>query len=115
MSELKLFLFGAPRLEQDGQAVPFNLRKGQALLAYLAETGRAQETVHAYAPPKRAGQPVRRGDGAPMPAEARGESGADSPRTDAAEAGKPIQGEFKVIDGRLLLQTQGGGTLLLVQ
>ena len=41
MSELKLFLFGAPRLEQDGQAVPFNLRKGQALLAYLAETGRA--------------------------------------------------------------------------
>ena len=33
----------------------------------------------------------------------------------AAEAGKPIQGEFKVIDGRLLLQTQGGGTAILIR
>jgi predicted ATPase/DNA-binding SARP family transcriptional activator len=36
---LKLYFFGPPRVERDGEAVAFNLRKGQALLAYLAETG----------------------------------------------------------------------------
>jgi predicted ATPase/DNA-binding SARP family transcriptional activator len=36
---LRLYLFGPPRIERDGEVVTFNLRKGQALLAYLAETG----------------------------------------------------------------------------
>lgn len=39
MSNLKLYLFGTPRIERDGAEIPFNLRKGQALLAYLAESG----------------------------------------------------------------------------
>lgn len=34
----KLFLFGVPRLEQDGQALPLPGRKLPALLAYLAAT-----------------------------------------------------------------------------
>lgn len=38
MSQLKLFLFGAPRLEQDGRGVEISLRKAFALLIYLAVT-----------------------------------------------------------------------------
>ena len=38
MSELKLYLFGPPRLEQAGQALTVGRRKGMALLAYLAIT-----------------------------------------------------------------------------
>lgn len=37
---LNLFLFGYPRLEQQGQTVPIKLRKGLALLAYLAMVGK---------------------------------------------------------------------------
>ena len=36
MSQLKLFLFGPPRLERDDEPVDLNLRKAMALLAYLA-------------------------------------------------------------------------------
>lgn len=36
MSQLKLFLFGSPRLQQDGVLVEFDTRKAIALLAYLA-------------------------------------------------------------------------------
>jgi DNA-binding SARP family transcriptional activator/pimeloyl-ACP methyl ester carboxylesterase len=35
-----LYLFGAPRLEQNGKAVPIQRRKTTALLAYLAATGK---------------------------------------------------------------------------
>jgi len=38
MPSYKLFLFGAPRLEQDGQALPLPGRKLPALLVYLAAT-----------------------------------------------------------------------------
>lgn len=38
MSQFRLFLFGLPRLEQDGQAIDITLRKALALLAYLAVT-----------------------------------------------------------------------------
>ena len=36
VSELKLFLFGPPRLERAGQPVPLTRRRAKALLAYLA-------------------------------------------------------------------------------
>src|SRR5512140_1332756 len=36
MTELKLFLFGTPRLEYRGQAIHMNRRKALALAAYLA-------------------------------------------------------------------------------
>lgn len=36
MTELKLFLFGTPRLEYQGRAIPLNRRKALALAAYLA-------------------------------------------------------------------------------
>ena len=36
MSHLKLYLFGLPRIEKDGRPIELKLRKGQALLAYLA-------------------------------------------------------------------------------
>jgi DNA-binding SARP family transcriptional activator len=39
VSQLGLFLFGHPRLEQDGQTVELKSRKGLALLAYLAASG----------------------------------------------------------------------------
>jgi DNA-binding SARP family transcriptional activator/predicted ATPase len=39
---LQLYLFGSPRLERDGAALPLRRSKGLALLAYLAVTGRAQ-------------------------------------------------------------------------
>ncbi|GEM_PF-207625 len=39
MSELRLFLFGTPRLECDGTPVKLTRRKVTALLAYLAVTG----------------------------------------------------------------------------
>lgn len=39
MPDLKLFLFGSPRLEADGAAVALGTRKALALLAYLAVTG----------------------------------------------------------------------------
>lgn len=41
MAELKLFLFGSPRLERGGDAVDLETRKAMALLAYLAVTGQA--------------------------------------------------------------------------
>ena len=41
MSELKLFLLGSPRLEQDDVSLELSRRKAMALLAYLATTGRA--------------------------------------------------------------------------
>lgn len=39
---LRLYLFGSPRLERDGAALPLGRSKALALLAYLAVTGRAQ-------------------------------------------------------------------------
>jgi DNA-binding SARP family transcriptional activator len=41
MSQLALFLLGAPRLERDGAPLQVERRKAMALLAYLAVTGRA--------------------------------------------------------------------------
>lgn len=41
MSELRLNLFGAPRLDRDGQAIVVESRKALALLAYLAVTQQA--------------------------------------------------------------------------
>jgi DNA-binding SARP family transcriptional activator/tRNA A-37 threonylcarbamoyl transferase component Bud32 len=41
MRHLKLFVFGQPRLECDGKPIELNLRKAQALLVYLAVSGRA--------------------------------------------------------------------------
>jgi DNA-binding SARP family transcriptional activator/pimeloyl-ACP methyl ester carboxylesterase len=41
MSRFRLYLFGAPRLEQDGRVVDIPRRKTLALLAYLAATGKA--------------------------------------------------------------------------
>jgi DNA-binding SARP family transcriptional activator len=38
MSELKLFLFGPPRFEKDGQRIEIGLRKSISLLVYLAIT-----------------------------------------------------------------------------
>jgi DNA-binding SARP family transcriptional activator/pimeloyl-ACP methyl ester carboxylesterase len=38
MSQLRLFLFGPPRLERQGEPVDLRLRKAMALLAYLAVT-----------------------------------------------------------------------------
>jgi predicted ATPase/DNA-binding SARP family transcriptional activator len=37
---LRLFLFGSPRLEHDGVALPLRRKKALALIAYLAVTGR---------------------------------------------------------------------------
>lgn len=47
MATFKLFLFGAPRLEQDGALVKIPQRKALALLAYLAATGKihARDTL----------------------------------------------------------------------
>jgi predicted ATPase/DNA-binding SARP family transcriptional activator len=39
MSTLKLYLFGTPRLERDGEMLAIRRRKGLALLVYLARTG----------------------------------------------------------------------------
>ncbi len=39
MSGLRIQLFGPPRLEKDGQPVPFGRSKALALLAYLCRTG----------------------------------------------------------------------------
>ena len=41
MSQLALYLLGAPRLEKDGKPVEFDTRKALALLAYLAVTGQS--------------------------------------------------------------------------
>lgn len=41
MSQLRLFLFGPPRLERDDQAIEITLRKALALLIYLAVTRQA--------------------------------------------------------------------------
>jgi len=40
MATFKLFLFGAPRLEQDGTVIKISQRKALVLLAYLAATGK---------------------------------------------------------------------------
>lgn len=40
MSTFNLYLFGAPRLERDGEPLPIRRRKGMALLVYLAFTGK---------------------------------------------------------------------------
>lgn len=47
MTPFKLFLFGAPRLEQDGAVVKIPQRKALALLAYVAATGKihARDTL----------------------------------------------------------------------
>lgn len=42
MTQYRLFLFGAPRLERNGRPIEIKLRKAWALLAYLAVTGKAQ-------------------------------------------------------------------------
>ncbi len=42
MTEIRLFLFGNPRFELDGQPIDLSLRKAQALIAYLAVTGQTQ-------------------------------------------------------------------------
>jgi DNA-binding SARP family transcriptional activator len=42
VAHIKLFLFGAPRLERDGVAVEVDTRKAIALLAYLTLTGQPQ-------------------------------------------------------------------------
>ncbi|RIK33811.1 MAG: hypothetical protein DCC55_34225, partial [Chloroflexi bacterium] len=39
MAQFRLYLFGPPRLERNGQPVEIQLRKAMALLAYLAVTG----------------------------------------------------------------------------
>ena len=39
MADLKLFLFGTPRLERGGEAIDVETRKATALLAYLAVSG----------------------------------------------------------------------------
>ena len=39
MPHLKLSVFGPPRLERDGGPIELNLRKGLALLVYLAVSG----------------------------------------------------------------------------
>lgn len=39
---LRLYLFGSPRLERDGAALPLRRSKALALLAYLAVSGRSQ-------------------------------------------------------------------------
>ena len=39
MAYLKLFIFGQPRLEVDGEPIELNLRKALALLAYLTASG----------------------------------------------------------------------------
>lgn len=38
MAQIKLYLFGPPRLERQGRPIPINLRKALALLVYLAVT-----------------------------------------------------------------------------
>ncbi|RPI31523.1 MAG: hypothetical protein EHM70_11335 [Chloroflexota bacterium] len=43
---LSAYLFGAPRIEQDGQPVQVDTRKALALFAYLAVTGRAHSREH---------------------------------------------------------------------
>lgn len=42
MTPLRLFLFGTPRLQREGQPLPLKRRKALALLAYVAITGRPQ-------------------------------------------------------------------------
>ncbi len=42
MAQLKLYVFGPPRLEYDGQLIALNLRKALALLVYLAVSGQPQ-------------------------------------------------------------------------
>ena len=42
MAEIKLFLFGAPRLERNGATAEADTRKAIALLAYLALTSQPQ-------------------------------------------------------------------------
>jgi DNA-binding SARP family transcriptional activator/pimeloyl-ACP methyl ester carboxylesterase len=42
MTEVKLFLFGAPRIERDGKSIQLNLKKAMAMIAYLAVTERPQ-------------------------------------------------------------------------
>jgi len=41
MSRLRLYLLGPPHVELDGEPLHLPRRKAMALLAYLAETGRA--------------------------------------------------------------------------
>src|SRR5262249_47551220 len=41
MSQIKLYLFGPPRLERDGRPIDIPLRKALALLVYLAVTRQA--------------------------------------------------------------------------
>ncbi len=41
MPRLRLYLFGPPQLERDGQALNLQRRKAMTLLVYLAVTGRS--------------------------------------------------------------------------
>src|SRR3712207_387874 len=43
MASLRLFLFGSPRIERDGQLVALGRTKALALLAYLAVTRQPQD------------------------------------------------------------------------
>ena len=49
MLPVKLYLFGTPRLEREGQAISIGRRKVIALLAYLAVSGRGQSRDHLLA------------------------------------------------------------------
>jgi class 3 adenylate cyclase/DNA-binding SARP family transcriptional activator/tRNA A-37 threonylcarbamoyl transferase component Bud32 len=42
MAHIKLYVFGPPRLECNGQPIELNLRRAQALLVYLAVSGKLQ-------------------------------------------------------------------------
>ena len=42
MSRLRLYLFGVPRLERDGEPIAISRRKGLAMLAYIALRGQPQ-------------------------------------------------------------------------
>ena len=42
MAQIKLYVFGPPRLEYNGQPIKLNLRKALALLVYLAVSGQLQ-------------------------------------------------------------------------
>ena len=48
MPAVKLFLFGNPRLEHDGQPVTVRRRKGVALLAYLALGGKLAQAGQSH-------------------------------------------------------------------
>ena len=72
MSDLRLTLFGAPKLERDGQPIQLDTRKSMALLVYLAMNGQEQsrETLSALLWPeqRRTPRPRQPAPGALLPA-----------------------------------------------